>query len=132
LDQKSEQLFKNDKRFMGPLYAFVFNDWATWVWCLYIVSGSQPWFLPEDYWLFRSYIPQTVGGWTLFTFVWGYMAGVNGLAGHELIHKREVGHKILGTYTYSKILYSHFFYEHNSGHHRNVATPDDPATARKG
>ena len=65
----------------------------------------------------------------MFVFVWGYMAGVNGLAGHELIHRKEAGHKILGTYTYTKIFYSHFFYEHNSGHHRNVATPKDPATA---
>lgn len=67
----------------------------------------------------------------MFVFVWGYMAGVNGLAGHELIHNRKVGHKIVGTYTFSKIMYSHFFSEHNSGHHRHVATPEDPATARK-
>jgi alkane 1-monooxygenase len=25
---------------MGPLYAFVFSDWITWVWCFYIVSGT--------------------------------------------------------------------------------------------
>lgn len=59
------------------------------------------------------------------------MAGVNGLAGHELIHKRQAGHKIAGTYTFTKIFYSHFFYEHNSGHHRHVATTEDPATALK-
>ena len=60
------------------------------------------------------------------------MAGVNGLAGHELIHKRAPVHKIFGTYTFSKILYSHFLLEHNSGHHRNVATAKDPATAKVG
>lgn len=27
------------------------------------------------------------------------------------------------------MFYSHFFYEHNSGHHRHVATVNDPATA---
>ena len=132
IDVKTESMFKADRRFMGPIYAFVFNDWLTWVWCLYVVSGTQPFFLPEDHWLFRSYIHNTVSGWVLFTFVWGYMAGVNGLAGHELIHKREMGHKILGCYTYSKILYSHFLLEHSTGHHRNVATPEDPATARVG
>jgi alkane 1-monooxygenase len=60
------------------------------------------------------------------------MAGVNGLAGHELIHKRETFDKALGMSTFSKIFYSHFLLEHGSGHHRNVATPEDAATARLG
>jgi alkane 1-monooxygenase len=60
------------------------------------------------------------------------MAGVTGLAGHELIHKRPSVHKYFGTYTFAKIMYSHFLLEHNSGHHRNVATELDPATAVKG
>ena len=64
--------------------------------------------------------------------MWGYLSGVNGLAGHELIHKRNDFDKYLGMTTYTKMLYSHFFLEHGSGHHRNVATPDDAATARKG
>lgn len=73
-----------------------------------------------------------MGGFWLFTFVWGYMAGVNGLAGHELIHKKEQYNKGLGMWTFSKILYSHFLLEHSSGHHRNIATPEDSATARLG
>ena len=60
------------------------------------------------------------------------MAGVNGLAGHELIHRREPYNKAIGMFTFSKVLYSHFLLEHNSGHHRNVATPEDSATARVG
>lgn len=60
------------------------------------------------------------------------MAGVDGLAGHELIHKRAAVDKGLGMVTYSKILYSHFLLEHSAGHHRHVATPEDPATAKKG
>lgn len=60
------------------------------------------------------------------------MAGVNGLAGHELIHRKEKFDKALGMFTFSKIFYSHFLLEHGSGHHRNVATPEDSATARKG
>ena len=68
----------------------------------------------------------------VFIFVWGYMAGLNGLAGHELIHKREPYNKTIGMLTYTKILYSHFFLEHGSGHHRNVATELDPATANQG
>ena len=60
------------------------------------------------------------------------MAGVNGLAGHELIHKRDPFHKFLGMFTYTKVLYSHFLLEHCNGHHRNIATRDDPATAEHG
>jgi alkane 1-monooxygenase len=54
------------------------------------------------------------------------------LAGHELIHKRGEFDKGLGMFTFTKILYSHFLLEHSAGHHRNVATPEDSATARKG
>lgn len=60
------------------------------------------------------------------------MAGVNGLAGHELIHRRESFNKTIGMLTFTKVLYSHFLLEHGSGHHRNVATPEDSATARIG
>jgi alkane 1-monooxygenase len=67
-----------------------------------------------------------------FVFIWGYMAGISGLAGHELIHKKGIFHKFVGTFTFTKILYSHFSIEHQVGHHKNIATPDDPATASKG
>lgn len=83
-------------------------------------------------WVFEDKLTSTTSGYFLFTFIWGYMAGVNGLAGHELIHKRESYNKGLGMFTFSKILYSHFLLEHSAGHHRNVATPEDSATARKG
>jgi alkane 1-monooxygenase len=32
----------------------------------------------------------------------------------------------------SKLLYMHFTYEHLWGHHKKVATPEDPASAEKG
>lgn len=127
-DRKAEKIFKEDKRFMGPVYMFVAFDCLTWVWCLATVSGFTSSWLPEG--LFEDKITHTYSGFVLFTFVWGYMAGVNGLAGHELIHKREAYNKGLGMFTYSKILYSHFLLEHSSGHHRNIATPEDSATAR--
>jgi alkane 1-monooxygenase len=38
----------------------------------------------------------------------------------------------MGTFTFGKFFYAHFFLEHVSGHHKNVATPEDPATPRKG
>lgn len=129
-DRQSENLFKSDKRFMGPLYFFVAYDFVTWIWCLCVISQTFPEWAPK--FLFEDKISNSLSGWCLFTFVWGYMAGVNGLAGHELIHRRETFNKGLGMFTFSKIFYSHFLLEHSSGHHRNVATPEDSATARVG
>jgi hypothetical protein len=130
LDRASENVWKKDWRFTGPLYAYVGIDALTWVWCLCVISGRYPSFLPAT--IFDDKITHTIGGAWVFTFVWGYMAGVNGLAGHELIHRKPTIDKALGMFTFTKMFYSHFLLEHGSGHHRNVATPDDSATARKG
>ena len=132
LDKRSEEVFKADRRFNLPLYMFILCDFMTWIWSLCVVGGVYPrWVYNADE-IFKDRINSTVGGFVLFIFVWGYMAGVNGLAGHELIHRREAYNKMIGTFTFTKVLYSHFLLEHNSGHHRNVATPEDSATARVG
>lgn len=113
------------------MYVFVLNDALTWLWALCLVSNKNP-FAETDYgYLFANKHGNNLGHWFVFTFVWGYMGGVNGLAGHELIHKKDPVNKMLGMFTYSKILYSHFLLEHSNGHHRNVATPDDSASANK-
>ena len=62
----------------------------------------------------------------------GYMCGLNAIGGHELMHRREWYNKIGGTWPFTKFFYSHFLNEHIEGHHRYVATSDDPATAHKG
>jgi alkane 1-monooxygenase len=61
----------------------------------------------------------------------GLMCGVVGInVGHELGHRRSKLEQNLAKLLLSSSLYVHFFIEHNFGHHRNVATPEDPATAR--
>lgn len=40
LDKASEKVFSKDKRFFGPIYAFILNDCLTWIWCLCVVSGK--------------------------------------------------------------------------------------------
>ena len=42
LDAVSERVFAKDKRFFLPLYFFVFIDALNWIWCLFVVSGSNP------------------------------------------------------------------------------------------
>ena len=131
LDKASEGVFRKDKRFLGPLYAFILCDCLTWFWCLCLVGGVNPLSGTDFGFLFEFKHRNSVGSWFVFTFVWGYMGGVNGLAGHELIHKKDPMNKMLGMFTFSKMLYSHFLLEHSNGHHRNIATPQDSATARR-
>ena len=50
---------------------------------------------------------------------------------HELIHKSTFN-KVLGTLHMVCLYYSHFTYHHLYRHHKWVATPHDPTTARKG
>lgn len=114
---------------MWPLYVFVLCDYLTWIWCLCVVSSINPFANTSLDYLFENKI-QSTGGFILFAFIWGYMGGVSGLAGHELIHRKEPINKFLGMMTYTKMLYSHFLLEHSNGHHRFVATPDDCASAR--
>lgn len=56
--------------------------------------------------------------------------GIN--VGHELGHRRSRFHQLCAKVLLGTSLYAHFFIEHNRGHHVRVATPDDPASARRG
>ena len=51
---------------------------------------------------------------------------------HELIHRKSYFMRSLGVILLILCLYGHFRIEHVYGHHKNVATKEDPATARKG
>ena len=52
--------------------------------------------------------------------------------GHELGHKKPSLERWLAKITLALGFYGHFFIEHNRGHHRDVATPVDPASSRMG
>ena len=49
---------------------------------------------------------------------------------HELGHRTTTFDRMLGKLLLLPCLYMHFYLEHNFGHHKNVATPADPATSR--
>jgi alkane 1-monooxygenase len=60
---------------------------------------------------------------------------VNGLAintGHELGHKKTKLERWLAKIVLAVVGYGHFLIEHNRGHHVDVATPIDPASAKMG
>ena len=63
----------------------------------------------------------------------GILCGIFGInVGHELGHRSNRFEQFLGEILLLSSLETHFLPYHNSGHHHNVATPKDPATARKG
>ena len=49
---------------------------------------------------------------------------------HELGHRTPYFERFMSKCLYMPCLYMHFYIEHNFGHHMNVATPKDGATAK--
>lgn len=61
----------------------------------------------------------------------GLLCGTFGInVAHELGHRVNKYEQFLAKSLLLTSLYMHFFIEHNKGHHKNVATPEDPSSAR--
>lgn len=62
----------------------------------------------------------------------GFMLGLVMNMSHELGHKKEWLPRKAALFNLSLGAYVHFCIEHNRGHHRHVATPEDPASSKMG
>jgi alkane 1-monooxygenase len=63
----------------------------------------------------------------------GLLCGTFGVnVGHELGHRIKPFEQTLAKISLLSSLYMHFIIEHNKGHHKYVATPEDPSSARLG
>ena len=74
-------------------------------------------------------------GWTLVGAIVSVgisNGGIGITVAHELIHRSNRFEQLLGRLLLLTTLYMHFAIEHVYGHHKHVATPHDPATAKKG
>lgn len=61
----------------------------------------------------------------------GIILGANGInVAHELGHRNTMFEKVMGKILLIPSHYTHFFIEHNHGHHLHVSTPEDPSTAK--
>ncbi len=67
------------------------------------------------------------------TFNAGSAVGILGInVAHELGHRTTQFERFLSKTLLLPALYMHFIIEHNLGHHKNVSTPEDPASSRFG
>jgi len=73
-------------------------------------------------------VPSFIG----LTISVGLISGLAINTGHELGHKKGRFERWLAKLVLAVVGYGHFYIEHNRGHHRDVATPEDPASARLG
>lgn len=100
-------------------------------------------------WIVKAFIPAQYAA----TFLGAWVAGrrdipladyvgltlsvgaINGIAintGHELSHKHGRADRIASMLALAPTAYTHFAVEHPFGHHKRVATPEDPASSRMG
>jgi alkane 1-monooxygenase len=67
------------------------------------------------------------------TLSYGMACGILGInAAHELGHRTTKKEQNMSKILLLSTLYMHFFIEHNRGHHKKVATSEDPASSRFG
>lgn len=90
--------------------------------------GMVEWFIYEA----TQFTTLDITAWGKI-FSLGAMSSVTAInIAHEIGHRNGRVNKITAKLLLSTVLYSHFYEEHNFGHHRNVGTHEDPATARRG
>lgn len=117
LDPTEEEIAKNDKTYDYILYSLVIVQVGMMLFFLHKVS------LPE--------IPliEKIG----YTISFGLSCGVLGInVAHELGHRNTKHEQTMAKILLATSQYMHFFIEHNRGHHKNVSTEYDPASARYG
>ncbi len=115
MDAIEEDIAKNNCIYDYMLYIIVVFQFV--VLYKFLTAISQPNLLPSEI--------------TGRVFSMGLLCGTFGInVGHELGHRINKWEQALAKSLLLTSLYMHFFIEHNKGHHKNVATPQDPSSAR--
>ncbi len=107
---------QRDPWYRWIVLAYLPAQYAVWAWTVWYVATHE-----------LSWIQQAGLAVTL-----GIVTGVGINAAHELGHKHEALEHWACKIALAPTLYGHFFVEHNWGHHKRVATPEDPASSRLG
>lgn len=126
MDAAEEELARNDKRYDYLLYVVVILQYLSLFYFLYSLS-------PITYSLSTS--TSNLSPLILIGRIssMGLLCGIFGInVGHELGHRANKLEQFLAKLLLLSSQYLHFFIEHNKGHHKRVATAEDPASARLG
>ena len=105
-----------DRYYRWVTYLLVPVLWASFIFSAWFVVHYD---LPLHGWIAMILISGSVGGFCINL-------------GHELGHKNTALERWLAKIVLAPTAYGHFYTEHNRGHHRDVATPADPASSRMG
>ncbi len=98
-------------------YMWVYVQLMVMGWCFYIVATHS----------------LSLVEWTALTSGAALVTGGIGITvAHELGHKASRLQQFYAKVLLMMVGYMHFLIEHNRGHHVRVATPEDPASSRKG
>ena len=81
---------------------------------------------------FIVYNPTPLWMLIILLFTLGIFGGLAVNLGHEMGHKKSKLDKNLAKLALASSGYGHFNIEHNAGHHRDVATPEDSASSKYG
>lgn len=98
-------------------YVWTYFQFGFVIWGCYAVTSGR-----------LASVWEWVGFMIGFSLVTG---GVGITVAHELGHKKSSLERFYSRALLMTVSYMHFYVEHNRGHHVHVATPLDPATARK-
>ncbi len=115
-DKSLAQEMKEEKYYRYILYAWVIAQTSVMIWLTYI------------------FITQHINTHLFILLLINTMimnGGVGITIAHELGHKTKKLEKFLAKFLLIQVGYGYFYVEHNRGHHVHVATPIDPATAKK-
>ena len=107
---------ENDRYYRWIVYAYIPAQFAVTIWGAWVAVNA-------DLSAFAM-----IG----LIFTVGVINGIAINTAHELGHKKESVERWLAKLTLAPVAYGHFYVEHTRGHHKNVATPDDPASSKMG
>ncbi len=116
-DSALVEKLKDDRYYVHIMYVVTVMHWLSLVGMAYVVSHYE--------WSWFSILGGALSA--------GILNGVGLVVGHEMGHKvRDKSQVLCAKIVMACCGYGHFPIEHNKGHHRHVATPEDPASSRLG
>ena len=115
--EEEEALAQNDSYYKNVLYMATAGQWAGLITMTFVVTQYN--------WAWYDILGAIISV--------GALHAVGLTISHELGHKVRDKHQVLAAKICSACCgYAHFNIEHNKGHHKHVATPEDPASSRMG